>query len=189
MPRNRSTRHRREPCAEEGVEMTRHWTTSYGARIPAEIDPDAYLSVLQMLETAMKRYADTPAFRCFGQTLSYADVDRLSRDFAAWLQSKIGIKKGDRVAVMLPNLPAFPLAMLGIVRAGAIQVNVNPLYTARELEHQLNDACAEIIVAFNGVSAPLAEIIDKTGIKQVISVGPGDGIGAALPSPPVDPRL
>ena len=103
--------------------MARHWTTSYGARIPAEIDADAYLSVLEMLESAMTRYADKPAFRCFGQTLTYADVDRLSRDFAAWLQGKIGIKKGDRVAVMLPNIPAFPLAMLGIIRAGAIQIN------------------------------------------------------------------
>src|ERR1700753_4463192 len=123
-----------------------------------------------MLEGAMKRYADKPAFRCFGQTLTYADVDRQSRDFAAWLQSKIGIAKGDRVAVMLPNIPAFPLAMLGIIRAGAIQINVNPLYTARELEHQLNDAGAKAIVVFAGVSATLAEIIGHTGIEKVITV-------------------
>src|SRR6201992_1984328 len=156
---------------EEGVnEMTRHWTTSYGARIPAEIDPDAHVSVRDMLEGAMTRYADKPAFRCFGETLTYADTDRLSRDFAAFLQSKIGIKKGDRVAVMLPNVPAFPLAMLGIIRAGAIQINVNPLYTARELEHQLNDAGAKAIVVFAGVSATLAEIIGHTGIEKVITV-------------------
>jgi long-chain acyl-CoA synthetase len=169
--------------------MTRHWTTSYGARIPAEIDPDAYLSVLEMLETAMKRYADKPAFRCFGETLTYADTDRLSRDFAAWLQSKIGIKQGDRVAVMLPNIPAFPLAMLGIIRAGAIQVNVNPLYTARELEHQLNDAGARAIVVFAGVTPTLAEIVGHTGIEKVITVALGDGTAAELPSPPVDTRL
>ena len=90
---------------------------------------------------------------------------------------------------MLPNIPAFPLAMLGIVRAGAIQVNVNPLYTSRELEHQLNDAGVEIIVIFSGVSTSLAEIIDKTSINQVISVGLGDGTGAALASPSVDARL
>ena len=90
---------------------------------------------------------------------------------------------------MLPNLPAFPLAMLGIVRAGAVQVNVNPLYTPRELEHQLNDAGVEIIVIFSGVSATLAEIIGKTAVKHVISVGLGDGTGAALPSPAVDARL
>ena len=101
----------------------------------------------------MKRFADKPAFRCAGQTLSYAEVDQLSRDFAAYLQSKLGVKKGDRIAVMTPNLLAFPIAFLGIVRAGAVQVNVNPLYTPRELEHQLNDAGVETIVVFSGVSA------------------------------------
>jgi long-chain acyl-CoA synthetase len=169
--------------------MTRHWITSYGARIPAEIDPAAYASVLEMLEAAMKRYADKPAFRCFGQTVTYADTDRLSRNFAAYLQSKIGIKKGDRVAVMLPNIPAFPLAMLGIIRAGAIQVNVNPLYTPRELEHQLNDAGAKAIVVFAGVSPTLAEIIGHTGIGKVITVALGDGTAETPASPPVDARL
>jgi long-chain acyl-CoA synthetase len=105
------------------------------------------------------------------------------------LQGKLGVKKGDRIAVMLPNIAAFPLAMLGIIRAGAVQVNVNPLYTPRELEHQLNDAGVETIVIFNGVSATLAEIIGKTAVKQVISVGLGDGTGAALAGPPVDARL
>src|SRR5215468_10017825 len=118
--------------------VTKHWLASYGGNIPAEIDADVYGSVLELLESAMKRYAARPAFRCFGQTLTYADIDRLSRAFAAWLQAK-GIRRGDRVAVMLPNLPAFPIAMLGIMRAGAIQVNVNPLYTPRELQHQLID--------------------------------------------------
>ena len=99
------------------------------------------------------------------------------------------MKKGDRVAVMLPNIPAFPLAMLGVVRAGGVQVNVNPLYTSRELEHQLNDAGAETIVIFNGASAALAEIISKTSVKQVISVSPGDGLSEPLSGPPVDARL
>jgi long-chain acyl-CoA synthetase len=167
----------------------KHWLTTYGQRIPCEINPDAHGSVLEMLESAMQRFADRPAFRCFGRTLTYADTDRLSRRFAAYLQGKLGVKKGDRIAVMLPNVAAFPLAMLGIVRAGAVQVNVNPLYTPRELEHQLNDAGVETIVIFNGVSATLAEIIGKTAVKQVISVGLGDGTDAALPSPPVDARL
>src|SRR5262249_39921222 len=127
--------------------------------------------------------------RCFGQTLTYADTDRLSRNFAAYLQGQLGVRKGDRVAMMLPNIPAFPLAMLGIIRAGATQVNVNPLYTSRELEHQLNDAGAETIVIFSGVSATLAEVIDKTPVKQVIAVRLGDGTDAVLPNPPVDPRL
>src|ERR1700746_42147 len=169
--------------------MTRHWTTSYGERIPCEIDADAHASVLELLEGAMRRYADKPAFRCFGQTLTYADTDRLSRDFAAYLQSKLGVKKGDRVAVMLPNIPAFPIAMIGIVRAGAVQVNVNPLYTPRELEHQLKDAGAETIVLFNGVSSTFAEIIGETPVRQVISVAPGDATPAVLPAPAVDTRL
>ena len=167
----------------------KHWLATYGTRIPAEIDPHAHPSVLHMLEDAMQRFAEKPAFRCFGQTLTYADTDRLTRSFAAYLQGKLGVKKGDRIAVMLPNIPAFALAMIGIIRAGAVQVNVNPLYTPRELGHQLNDAGAETIVIFNGVSATLAEIIGKTPVKQVISVGLCDGTNATLPSPPVDPRL
>jgi long-chain acyl-CoA synthetase len=167
----------------------KHWLAAYGGRIPAEINPDAHASVLALLEDAMKRYADKPAFRCFGRTLTYADTDRLSRNFAAYLQTTLGVKKGDRIAVMLPNLPAFTLAMLGIVRAGGVQVNVNPLYTPRELEHQLNDAGVNTVIVFHGVSATLAEIIGKTGVKNVIGVGPGDGVGAELPSPPVDARL
>ena len=167
----------------------KHWLAAYGKKIPREIDPDAHGSVLEMLESAMQHFADRPAFHCFGKTLSYADTNRLSRHFAAFLQGKLGVKKGDRIAVMLPNIAAFPLAMLGIIRAGAVQVNVNPLYTPRELEHQLNDAGVETIVIFNGVSATLAEIIGKTAVKQVISVGPGDGTGAALAGPPVDAKL
>jgi len=167
----------------------KHWFAAYGENIPCEIDPDVHGSVLELLEGAMRRYADKPAFRCFGQTLTYADTDRLSRNFAAYLQGKLGVKKGDRIAVMLPNIPAFPLAMIGIVRAGGVQVNVNPLYTPRELEHQLNDASVETIVIFNGVSGTLAEIIGKTGVRQIINVKPSDGIGAELPSPALDPRL
>jgi long-chain acyl-CoA synthetase len=172
-----------------GGKVKRHWLTAYGPRIPAEIDPDAHASVVAMLEHAMRRFADRPAFRCFGETLTYADTDRLSRAFAAYLQHRLGVRKGDRIAVMLPNIPAFPLAMLGILRAGAAQVNVNPLYTPRELEHQLNDAGAEVIVIFSGVSATLAEIIGRTPIKQVITVGLADGTKASLASPPVDARL
>ena len=167
----------------------KHWLGAYGENIPCEIDPDVHSSVLGLLEAAMRRYADKPAFRCFGQTLTYAETDRLSRNFAAYLQGKLGVKKGDRIAVMLPNIPAFPLAMIGIVRAGGVQVNVNPLYTPRELEHQLNDAGVETIVIFNGVSGTLAEIIGKTGVRQIINVKPSDGIGAELPSPALDPRL
>jgi long-chain acyl-CoA synthetase len=165
------------------------WLAAYGDRIPIAISPDAHVSVLEMLESAMRTFADKPAFRCFGQTLTYADTDRLSRQFAAYLQARLDVKKADRIAVMLPNIPAFPLALLGIIRAGAVQVNVNPLYTPRELEHQLHDAGVEVIVVFNGVSATLAEIIDRTEVKTVINVGLGDGTDASISSPRVDSRL
>ena len=157
--------------------------------IPDEIDPNAFASVVEMLEGAMRRHAERPAFRCFGRALSYADVDRLSRDFAAFLQRRLAVTKGARIAVMLPNIAAFPVVTLGILRAGAAQVNVNPLYTPRELEHQLNDSGAEAIVVFAGATPTLAEIVERTPVKAVITVAPGDALGAALPSPPVDPRL
>jgi long-chain acyl-CoA synthetase len=137
----------------------------------------------------MTQFAGKSAFRSFGKTLSYADVDRLSAAFCAYLQHALGVKKGDRIAVMVPNIAAFPIALLGIARAGALQVNVNPLYTARELEHQLNDAGCEVILIFNGSTPTLAQVIGKTDIKTVIATGLGDGLGAALPSPPVDAGL
>jgi long-chain acyl-CoA synthetase len=167
----------------------RPWLATYGERVPDAINPDAYDSVVEMLEEAMQRFAGKPAFRCFGQTLTYADTDRLSRDFAAYLQQTLAVKKGERIAVMLPNIPAFPIAMLGILRAGAAQVNVNPLYTPRELEHQLNDAGVETIVIFAGSTPTLAEIIAKTAVTTVITVAPGDATPATLPCPAVDPRL
>src|SRR6478736_10313752 len=168
----------------------RPWLATYRkCGIPAQIDPDAHRSVVHMLEHAMKKYADKPAFRSFGQTLTYADVDRQSRNFAAYLQKKVGVEKGDRIAVMMPNLLAFPIAFLGIVRAGAAQVNVNPLYTPRELEHQLKDAGVKVMVVFAGASATVAEVMPSTPLETVITVGPGDGGTAKLPSPPVDPRL
>ena len=168
--------------------IQQHWLSSYES-IPAEINPDAYNSVVDLMEEAMQRYAALPAMHCAGQTITYADIDRLSRNFAAYLQQRLGVKKGDRIAVMLPNLLAFPIAFLGIIRAGAVQVSVNPMYTTRELEHQLNDAGADIIVVYNGVSKTVADVINSTGLKTVITAGVGDGSGVNLPSPPVDARL
>jgi long-chain acyl-CoA synthetase len=169
---------------------TKPWLATYRDNaIPADINADAFPSVVHMLDAAMQRFAEKPAFRAFGRTLSYADVDRQSAAFAAWLQQELGVRKGDRVAVMLPNFLAFPIAFLGIARAGAVQVNVNPLYTPRELEHQLNDSGSEIIIVFNGSTPTLAEAIARTGVKTVITVAPGDGSAASLPAPPVDARL
>ena len=157
--------------------------------IPEEINPDAYSSVAELLEGAMTRFADKTAFRCGSAALTYADVDRISGAVAAWLQNTLGVKRGDRVAVMLPNLLAFPLAFLGIMRAGAVQVNVNPMYTPRELEHQLNDAGAETIIIFSGSTPTLAEIIGNTCVKTVIVAQPTDGTQASPAGPVVDPRL
>jgi long-chain acyl-CoA synthetase len=169
---------------------TKPWLATYAENaIPSEINADIFSSVTHMLEAAMTRFADKPAFRCFGQTLTYADVDRQSGAFCAWLQNKLGVKHGDRIAVMSPNFMAFPVAFLGIARAGAMQVNVNPMYTPRELEHQINDSGSEIIIIYGGSTPTLAECIAKTGIKTVITVAVGDCTGASLPSPPVDARL
>jgi len=168
--------------------MMRHWTKSY-AEIPTEIDPDRYASVVELLDGAMKGYSGKVAFRSFGGSLTFGDVDRLSSAFCAFLQSKLGVKKGDRIAVMVPNIAAFPIAFIGIARAGALQVNVNPLYTPRELEHQLNDAGCETIVIFNSSTPTLAEVVGRTGIKNIITLAPGDGLSVTLPAPPIDPRL
>ncbi|HYZ24370.1 MAG TPA: AMP-binding protein [Rhodopila sp.] len=169
--------------------MDRPWTRTYGAGVPHEIDANAYPSVMALFETAVRRYGDRPAFECFGKTMSYAELDSASRAVAAWLQKRLEVKRGDRVALMVPNVFAFPIAMLGIHRAGAAQVNVNPLYTPGELAHQLHDAAVETIIVFAGSTATLAEIVDKTPAKTVITVNLGDGSGLAIPSPAADPRL
>ena len=112
--------------------------------------------MVALLDAAMKKHADRTAFVSFTNRLTYGEVDRLSARFAAYLQTALGVKKGDRVAVMAPNILAFPVTMFGILRAGGVQVNVNPLYTPRELEHQLNDAGVETIVIFSGSTPTLA---------------------------------
>jgi acyl-CoA synthetase (AMP-forming)/AMP-acid ligase II len=166
----------------------RHCTASYGT-IPTEIDAGRYASINQLADEAMQHFAAKPAFRAFGQTMTYADVERTSTAFAAYLQNVAGVKKGDRVAVMLPNIFAFPIALIAIAKIGAIQVNVNPLYTARELEHQLVDAGATVMVIYDGSTPTLAEVIGKTGVKTVVTAGLGDGCGAPIPSQAVDARL
>ncbi len=166
-----------------------HWLKSYDAGMPEEINPDAYPSVVALFEEAAAKYADLVAYECFGQSMTYARIEEESRAVAAWLQNRLGVRKGDRIALMSPNIFAFPVAMLGILRAGACQVNVNPLYTPRELEHQLRDSGAETIVIYGGSTPALAEIIDNTPIKQVITIDLGDGAGLPIPTPPVDERL
>lgn len=156
---------------------------------PATIDPDEFPSALHLLEQALAKHSDRTAIRCFGEALSYAEIDLQSALFASFLQNDLGIRKGDRIASMMPNLPAFPVSLLGIMRAGAAQVNVNPLYTARELKHQLNDAGCEVIVVHAGSTATLAEVLSETSIRHIIVVANDSCLGVKLPSPEVDSRL
>ncbi|KVF67063.1 AMP-binding protein [Burkholderia vietnamiensis] len=166
----------------------RHWIASYGS-IPAEIDPDRFPSVTALLDDAMRRFAGHPAFRASDRTLTYADVDRLSAALAAYLQQVAQVRKGDRVAVMLPNVLAFPVVFVALARIGAVQVNVNPLYTPHELEHQLNDAGVEVAVVCGGSMATFADVVGKTRVRTVLTVGRDDlgvvdapaGACAALP--------
>lgn len=169
--------------------MNRPWFDQYDSWVPEEIDADKYDNVVDMLLEAGERFADNVAFSNFGATKTYSEALALSRDFAAYLQNDLGVTKGDRIALMAPNMMAFPIAMLGILRAGAVQVNVNPMYTERELEHQLNDADAETIVVFSGSTETLADVIGHTRIKNVIVVGLDDLIDLGLPSPPPHPDL
>ncbi len=169
--------------------MSKPWFDQYDPWVPHEIDADAYSNVVDMLLEAGERFADNVAFSSFGASKTYSEVLSLSRDFTAYLQNELGIAKGDRVALMAPNMMAFPIAMLGILRAGGVQVNVNPMYTPRELEHQLNDADVETIVVFSGSTATLAEVVAATGIKNVIVAGLDDLINLGLPSPPTNPGI
>ena len=167
----------------------KHWLNSYDAGVPAEINPDAYPSIVALFEEAAGKYADHVAYECFGHSMTYAQVNAASRAVAAYLQTELGVKRGDRIALMCPNIFAFPVVMFGILRAGACQVNVNPMYTAPELEHQLRDSGAETIMIYGGSTPVLAEIIDNTPVKRVITIDLGDGAGLPIPSPEVDPRL
>ncbi len=166
-----------------------HWIKSYGPGVPATVDPDTHASIPALFSDAVQGFGDHAAFTCFGKSLTYNDIDRMSRNVAAYLQAELGIKRGDRIALKMPNTFVFPIAMLGILRAGAVQVNVNPLYTPRELSHQLNDADVHTIIVFGGATPVLAEIVDETPIRNIIVADVGDGSGLPIPSPHVDDRL
>ena len=136
--------------------MDRIWLRSYPAGMPAEIDPDRFDSIPDMLEWTVAQFGAKPAFHNLGRSLRYDELDRLSRDFAAFLQQLPGLAKGDRVAVMSPNLLQYPVALFGILRAGLTVVNINPLYTARELEYPLKDSGARAIVIVENFAATLS---------------------------------
>ncbi|RAA06460.1 AMP-binding protein [Ralstonia pseudosolanacearum] len=169
--------------------MERIWHKIYGSDIPSEIDHRRYRSVAQLIQEAVEQYAHLPAFVGLGGELAYQDVDRLSRQFAAYLQGELGIKKGDRVALMSPNILAFPVAMFGIIRAGAVQVNVNPLYTAHELAHQLVDADVDTVIVFSGATNTLVEAMESVSIRHVVVAEAGDLGDSPSPRSPLPREL
>ena len=156
--------------------MERPCLRNYPPGVPAEIDPSKYPSLAALFEETFQAHRDKDAFVCMGKTLTYADIDQSSRAFAAWLQSK-GLAFGARVAIMLPNVLQNPIAMAGILRAGMTVVNVNPLYTPRELEHQLNDSGAEAILVLENFAHTLAQVAAHTKVKHVVVAAMGDLLG------------
>jgi long-chain acyl-CoA synthetase len=154
----------------------RPWLTSYPQGVPADIDGSRYPSLVALMEESFQKYAERTAYSFMGKDLSYGEVDKLSRAFAAYLQG-LGLAKGDRVAVMMPNCLQYPIAVCGVLRAGLILVNVNPLYTPRELEHQLKDSGSKAIVIMENFGATLQQCIASTPVKHVVLSGMGDRLG------------
>ncbi len=157
--------------------MEKIWLKNYQSGVPAEINVNQYKSVAEVFEKSVSKFADRPAFACMDKIITYRELDKLTRDFGAYLQNKLGLKKGDRVAVMMPNLLQYPVAVFGILRAGLTVVNVNPLYTPRELEHQLKDSGASAILILENFAITLQEVLKKTPIKTVITTQIGDMLG------------
>ncbi len=162
-----------------GESLKKVWLNRYPADVAAEINPDRYQSLVDMFEQATTRYADQPAFVNMGEVMTFRKLEERSRAFAAYLQQGLGLQKGDRVALMMPNLLQYPVALFGILRAGMVVVNVNPLYTPRELEHQLNDSGASAIVIVSNFAHTLEKVVDKTQVKHVILTRMGDQLSAA----------
>lgn len=164
------------PINYEGVVVVeRVWLKHYPKNVPAEINPDRYSSLAEIIEESCKQYANLPAYYNFGSTLSYQQVEMLSRAFAAYLQQELKLKKGDRIAVMLPNMLQYPIAVFGALRAGIIVVNVNPMYTLPEFVHQLNDSGAETILVLANFANLVEKALPKTNkLKNIIVTEMGD---------------
>jgi long-chain acyl-CoA synthetase len=154
--------------------MEKIWLSNYPAGVPAEVNPNELASLQALVLRSFEKFADRPAYTMMDRTLSYGDLDRLSRDFAAYLQQVAGLRKGDRIAIMLPNILQYPVAIVGAFRAGLTVVNTNPLYTPRELEHQLKDSGAKAILILENFATTLEEVIEETGVETVIVTGIGD---------------
>ncbi|CUI05900.1 long-chain fatty acid--CoA ligase [Massilia antarctica] len=156
--------------------MDKFWLKSYQQGVPAEIDYTQYRSLTHLLEEAFRKYADRKAYVCMDKSITYAELDRMSAQMGAWLQSR-GLKPGARVAIMLPNVLQYPVAMAAVLRAGYVIVNVNPLYTPRELQHQMIDSGAEAIIVLENFAHTVQEVLAKTQVKHVILATMGDLLG------------
>ena len=156
--------------------MEKIWLKNYPPGVPAEIDADAYHSIAQLFDESVGKYGSRPAYTCMGSSISFEELDKLSRKLAAWLQAQ-GLTDHARVAVMLPNILQYPVAVFGILRAGFTVVNVNPLYTPRELEYQLKDSGAEAIIILENFASILQQVIDATALKHVVVAAMGDLLG------------
>ncbi|ATD63513.1 long-chain fatty acid--CoA ligase [Janthinobacterium svalbardensis] len=156
--------------------MDKIWLKSYPDSVPAEIDCTQYRSVTHLLEESFQKYADRNAFVCMDKFLTYRELDQLSQQMGAWLQSK-GLQRGARVAIMLPNVLQYPVAMAAILRAGYTVVNVNPLYTPRELQHQLIDSGSEAIIVLENFATTVEQVLPHTQVKHVIVATMGDLLG------------
>ena len=154
--------------------MEKIWLKSYPEEVPAELPPSAHRSIRDMFEHTFRTHPDRPAFANMGTTMSYRELDERSRQFACYLQKSLGLTRGERVAIMLPNILQYPVVLCGIFRAGLVAVNVNPLYTKRELEHQLKDSGARCIVILENFAHTLARIVDDTAVEHVVVTGVGD---------------
>ena len=155
----------------------RPWLENYPAGVPEQIDVSQYASVPAVLEEAFTRFRDRPAFASFGRQLSYGQIDEMSRQFAGYLTGVLKLGKGDRIAIMMPNVLQYPIALFGALRAGLVVVNTNPMYTARELKHQLEDAGARAIVVLDNFAGTLQHVVAETQVQHVITTGIGDLLG------------
>jgi long-chain acyl-CoA synthetase len=156
--------------------MDRFWLKSYPPGVPADIDPSVYPSLVSLLEESFAKYRDAKAYVCMGAAITFGEIDALSTALAAWLQSR-GLQKGARVAIMMPNVLQYPVAVAAVLRAGFIAVNVNPLYTARELEHQLHDSGAEAVIVLENFASTLQQAMAGTPVKHVVVAAMGDLLG------------
>src|SRR5688572_23360210 len=158
--------------------MEKIWLKSYPPGVPAEIDPSAFDSLNTLVDESFRQFADRVAYVQMGKAVTYRQLDALTRDFAAWLQNESGLQKGDRIALMMPNVLQYPIAIFGVLRAGMVVVNTNPLYTARELEHQLKDSGAKAILILENFAHVLQEVLAHTSVSKVLVTAVGDMLGA-----------